>query len=134
MRKKQKHLGAQKKGHCRLGVSIAMGLTLALASCVASASAAITLCMATGILTSLISTRATLIPHCSVALSRIALETNTVARKRARREQEELCGIYHATSTEGKADYRKMEPYQGAGTHSGVSTAGTPAYETLADL
>uniref|UniRef100_A0A669QW72 Uncharacterized protein n=1 Tax=Phasianus colchicus TaxID=9054 RepID=A0A669QW72_PHACC len=43
--------------------------TTSLASRVASASAAITLCMATGILTSLISTRATLIPHCSVALS-----------------------------------------------------------------
>uniref|UniRef100_A0A8C2UDF4 Uncharacterized protein n=1 Tax=Coturnix japonica TaxID=93934 RepID=A0A8C2UDF4_COTJA len=45
--------------------------TTSLASRVASASAAITLCMATGILTSLISTRATLIPHCSVALSRM---------------------------------------------------------------
>uniref|UniRef100_A0A803XRR7 Uncharacterized protein n=1 Tax=Meleagris gallopavo TaxID=9103 RepID=A0A803XRR7_MELGA len=40
--------------------------TTSLDSRVASASAAITLCMAIGILISLISTRATLIPHCSV--------------------------------------------------------------------
>lgn len=122
-------MGAQKKdtGHCRLEVSTAMGITLALDSRVASASAAITLCMAIGILISLISTRATLIPHCSVALSRMALETNTIPSKRAQGEEEELCGIYCATSIDGKADYRKMEPYQGAGTSSGVSTAGTPA-------
>lgn len=87
-----------------------MGLTLALACRVVSASAAITLCMATGILTSLISTRASLIPHCSVALSRMALETNTIPSKRAQGEQDEPCGIYCAMSTEGKADYRKMEP------------------------
>uniref|UniRef100_A0A672TQF6 Uncharacterized protein n=1 Tax=Strigops habroptila TaxID=2489341 RepID=A0A672TQF6_STRHB len=60
-----------------LGVDTALGLTLALVSRAASASAAMALCMATGILTSLISTRATLIPHCSVTLSRIALGANT---------------------------------------------------------
>lgn len=44
-------------------------LTLALASRVASASAAMDLCNCTGIRTSLISTRATRIPHSSVASS-----------------------------------------------------------------
>uniref|UniRef100_A0A8C9UMK6 Uncharacterized protein n=1 Tax=Spermophilus dauricus TaxID=99837 RepID=A0A8C9UMK6_SPEDA len=46
-----------------------VALTLALASRVASASAAMDLCNCTGIRTSLISTRATRIPHSSVASS-----------------------------------------------------------------
>lgn len=48
-----------------------VALTLALASRVASASAAMDLCNCTGIRTSLISTRATRIPHSSVASSSI---------------------------------------------------------------
>lgn len=47
-------------------------LTFALASRAASASAAIALCSCCGSLTSLISTRSTLIPHESVASSRVA--------------------------------------------------------------
>uniref|UniRef100_A0A673HEW9 Uncharacterized protein n=1 Tax=Sinocyclocheilus rhinocerous TaxID=307959 RepID=A0A673HEW9_9TELE len=46
-------------------------LTFALASRAASASAAIALCSCCGSLTSLISTRSTLIPHESVASSRV---------------------------------------------------------------
>uniref|UniRef100_A0A8C6NDM1 Uncharacterized protein n=1 Tax=Melopsittacus undulatus TaxID=13146 RepID=A0A8C6NDM1_MELUD len=42
--------------------------TTSLVSRAASASAPMALCMTTGILMSLISTRATVIPHCSVAL------------------------------------------------------------------
>uniref|UniRef100_A0A4X1STE8 Uncharacterized protein n=1 Tax=Sus scrofa TaxID=9823 RepID=A0A4X1STE8_PIG len=48
-----------------------VALTLALASRVASASAAMDLCSCTGIRTSLISTRATRIPHSSVASSNL---------------------------------------------------------------
>lgn len=70
-------LGCLGQGYGSLGVNNAVGLTLALALWAASALAAIALCMATGILTSLISTRATLIPQCSVVLSRITLGTNT---------------------------------------------------------
>ena len=50
-------------------VPTGVALTLALASRVASASAAMDLCNCTGIRTSLISTRATRIPHSSVASS-----------------------------------------------------------------
>lgn len=50
---------------------VCMSLTLALASLVASASAAIALCSCRGSLTSLISTRSTLMPQSSVASSRV---------------------------------------------------------------
>lgn len=81
-KKKEKALGCLEQGFKSLGVDTAVNLTLALVSRAASASAAMALCMATGILTSLTSTQATLIPHCSVALLRIALgQTHNPSQK-----------------------------------------------------
>lgn len=100
-----------------------MGLTLAFVSRAASASAAIALCMAMGIRMSLISTRATLTPHCSVALSRVALGTNNTPG-RAQCWQRENHVVYPAgTEGQGKPAQQK-EMLQGHqhpawGVHSG---------------
>uniref|UniRef100_A0A8D1NGL1 Uncharacterized protein n=1 Tax=Sus scrofa TaxID=9823 RepID=A0A8D1NGL1_PIG len=67
-----------------------VALTLALASRVASASAAMDLCSCTGIRTSLISTRATRIPHSSVASSsKVCFQV-----KRKDNDQKTSDGIY----------------------------------------
>lgn len=104
-----------------------MGLTLAFVSRAASASAAIALCMAMGIRMSLISTRATVTPHCSVALSRVALGTNSTSG-RAQCWQRESQVVYPAwTEGQGKPAQQKEGCSRGTSTQHGVCTVGTTA-------